>query len=195
MKKTLILLILFLSACNAGEEPQNVTGHQSLQAIPTGNLPPTPISPSMPVEVLSPQEGFANQQEFISLMLDKLTALEGTLILLDANLSEALNADDPNALLALRDFMIAGVREEQGVVANLTPYGPEVEALQNYVALALHYNMEQKAAEFEIFSAESLETRSQLLNGNAENERLAAHYITQAWAELNNLSASPIYQK
>jgi len=202
MKKIFILSTLFLAACAAPTEDTAVTGHQALQAINLENAADTPNTATDAEPVLSqvPETNneiktFANQQEFVQLMFDELSNLEGTLIMLDANLTEALSSDNPDSLLALRDFMIAGVREDQAHLESLLPYNEAVVDLQNYVTMAFHYSMEQKSAEFEIFSTESLEERSELLALNASNEQSAAYYIALAWQEISNLSNTPIYQK
>src|SRR5262245_50211558 len=120
MKWTLLLLTLFLVACQNPVENHTVTGPQPLQTIQTGSPPAAPTqTTNTPTSVAAnplPTEfpsDFANQQEFVQFMFDELTALEGTLILLDSNLNEALNAENPASILALRDFMIAGVRQDQ----------------------------------------------------------------------------------
>jgi len=202
MKKFLILLpLLTLAACGNSPENQNVTGHQPLQSIQVGTPAPAPTV-TEPVTTPAPLPApvdevlvFASQDEFVQHMFDELTRLEGTLVMLDANLSEALNSDSPESLLNLREFILSGIRDDQAKLESLTPYNDAVTNLHQYVTQAFHYNAEHKAAEFDIFNTDSLEERSQLLTANSENERQAARYIALAWEELSALSNSPIYQK
>lgn len=197
MKKFLILIpLLALAACGAPTENQNVTGHQPLQNIQVGTPAPTSTpATSTPLDTPSDATTFATQDQFVQHMFDELTRLEGTLVMLDANLSEALNSDDPDSLLNLREFILSGIRDDQAKLENLTPFNADVANLHQYVAQAFHFNAEHKGAEFDIFNTDSLEERSQLLAANSENERQAARYIALAWEELSRLSNTPIYQK
>lgn len=201
MKYVLFLTaLLLLTACQGHTEDVNVTGHQSLQSLSMENFTEPenpPIIEGTPVhsEIPANPSTFSNQQDFVQHMFDELTSLQGTLTMLDANLGEALAAENPNSHLAVRDIIIDSLRNDRVGIQQLIPYNEAAANLQALVSNAFHYNIEQKVNEFAIFSSESLEERSRLLGANAENERLAAHYLSQAWSEISNLSNTPIYQK
>ncbi|MCL1950086.1 MAG: hypothetical protein FWF59_10185 [Turicibacter sp.] len=202
MKKMLLLLTLFLAACGAPAQSQDITGPQALQTIQVGELVNTfdptdtePAAPVMPVAINDAAIAFTTQDEFVQFMADELHSLEGTLLMLDANLGEALSSDAPAPLLSLRDFMIQGARQDQAELENIPPYNEAVVNLQTYVGRAFHYSMEQKAAEYGIFSTDSLEERSKLLVANAENEQNATRYITLARQEIVNLTGMDTYRK
>lgn len=212
MKKYYIILALLsisLSAC--GQNDSSLTTVSTPQAVENFSKSATPSQTATGTQISSttstieennePEltlKTFETQQDFVDYMYTKVTALEDTVALLDSNLSQifsVIGTDDESSYQGIRESLFQQMVNESTLINNLLLPNTEVENLQQYVIDAYTYTVEAKRAEYTIYQAETLEKRQELLDANAENERLSALYIQKAWAELDRLSSQTIYRK
>jgi len=195
MKKLIFALFIMLTGCKASPI-QSITSHQPLQAtVETNNTSSSTTTPLDTDSQISTTT-FANQQEFVDHMYERVQSLEDTLALLNTNLGQIINSDDSDVTLQeIRQTLIEQTRLETEALRNLTPVNDEVTDLHHYVIESYFFNLEDKVAQYEISQAETLEERQSLITANQEIEQLAIHYLNLAWQELNRLSETTYYRK
>ena len=212
MKKYYILLPLLsimLSACSQNETavktlstPQTVENF-SKTPIPTPSSDDSAVSTTTSstdetVDDVERVKTFKTQQEFVDYMHTKVKALEDTIALVDSNLSQifsVLGTDEEAAYLGIRETLFQQMSNEAKEIETLTLPTNELKELQQYVTLAYNYTVEAKKAEYNIYKAETLEKRQELLDANEEPDRLSHHYLQLAWDEISRLSNETIYRK
>ena len=194
MKKLIFPFILLLAGCGTSSPTnQTVTTHQSLQAIETANVDTSSLTASNN-EVTS-QITFETQQEFVDFMYERVRSLEDTLSLLNTNLTQVISESDESLHSEIRQNLLAQAQQEKALLSTLSLPNDEVKDLHNYVVLSYNYNIDDKAAQYDIVRANSLEERQELLEANSENERLGSLYLGLAWHELSRLSETQLNRK
>lgn len=209
MKKYYIILpilSIMLSACSQNETavktistPQTVENFSKTPTqTPSSDDSSVSTTTSPTDETVDEVESVKTQQEFVDYMHTKVTALEDTIALVDSNLSQifsVLGTDEEAAYLGIRETLFQQMSNEATEIKALTLPTSEVENLQQYVTLAYSYTVDAKKAEYNIYKAETLEKRQELLDANEEPERLSNHYLQLAWDEISRLSNETIYRK
>lgn len=203
------ILSILLTACSQNETavktistPQTVENFSKTVTEQSSSDDSSVSTTTSPKEEPSNPEStlktFNTQQEFVDYMHTKVTALEDTIALVDSNLSQifsVLGTDEEAAYLGIRETLFQQMNNEATSIEALTLPTNEVENLQQYVTLAYTYTVDAKKAEYEIYKAETLEKRQELLDANEETERLSSHYLQLAWDEISRLSTETIYRK
>lgn len=216
MKRVPLLLgfaLFTLSGCSGNQESTTISTPQSLQSLSIATTTTqsdettdsstkvdssSTLESSESGELQTSKKTFSTQQEFVDYMYEKVSALEDTLSLLDSNLTQVFSVvgtDAETAQLSIRENLLNQTTNEMKTIEELSRPNEDVSTLQEYVVKAYDYNIQYKAAEYEIFKAATLEDRQTLLDTNAEIERLAQNYLTLAWSEIDRLSETSYDRK
>jgi hypothetical protein len=202
MKKLFVLLTLILAGCQASQPNQTISNHQPLQSFPVAGIESEisnvdseedNLELAVTAPVISPIQ---SRQDFVNFMQDQISELQDLRTLLDSNLGDIFSpaTADNSAYLVIRTNIINSGRQRRAELESMPAFDEAVVRLQNFVVLAYHYAMEAKEAELDIYLADTA-SRAPLIAANAENERLANHYLSLAWGELAAQSTEPVIRK